>query len=502
MRYRRVGASVVLVLLLGLIGSLAGPGWNPQPLEETLVSHTEDTTIGSDVPTDPVGTYDVRSQVVDVAITDEVTVEATITEPVGAPDPRPGMVFMHGAGTATHENFADTTEQLASAGIVTMVPDKRADNYTTRDRDYVAMAEDYLASVDALRSWPGVDPARVGVYGESEGAMSAPVAAVLDPQVAFVVLVSAPVLPIREQGAFAADNYLRDVGVPGRLLRAIPRLVGGSIPGGGFDYFDFDVRPYHRQLTQPVLMVYGAADSSMPIVQGAQALMEDMEAGGDPNYTIRYYEDGNHGIRDDDGTLVPAFPRDVARWTLGLPQTASAPPTIAGAQPVQSFRADPVDRPRWYATGDMIVVVLLSGAGLLVAGSVVGVAVIVSRLRALVRSQERDGGSARMARLAAGLGMATLATWIMFASYLMGVASLALNYEQDAFLVQGGWIVVQATGVLAAVMVVLTVSALHRAPKAASIRERLGKGAAWTVLAGSVVLLLSAAYWGVYPTVL
>src|SRR5690606_12926673 len=151
-RYRRGGASVVLVLLLGLIGSLARPGWNPQPLEETLVSHTEDTTIGSDVPTDPVGTYDVRSQVVDVAITDEVTVEATITEPVGAPDPRPGMVFMHGAGTATHENFADTTAQLASAGSVTMVPDKRADNYTTRDRDYVATAEDRKSVAQGTRA--------------------------------------------------------------------------------------------------------------------------------------------------------------------------------------------------------------------------------------------------------------------------------------------------------------------------------------------------------------
>ncbi|MFC7405974.1 alpha/beta hydrolase family protein [Georgenia alba] len=502
MRYRRLGASIVLVLLLGLVGSLAGPGWNPQPLEQTIVPQATETTIGSDARTDPVGTYDVTTEVVEVPLEEGVTVEATIAAPVGAAGERPGVLFMHGAGTATHENFGDITRDLASAGIVTMVPDKRSDTYSTRDRDYVAMAEDYLDSFGVLREWPGVDASRVGVYGESEGAMSAPVAAVLQDAVAFVVLVSAPVLPIREQGAFAADNYLRDVGVPDRLLRAIPRLIGGSFPGGGFEYFDFDVRPYQQQLTQPVLMVYGAADTSMPIVQGAQVLAEDLDAADNDDYTIRYYAGANHGIRIED-VLVPAFPRDLSRWVQGLPDTAGASPVIAGAEPVQSFRVDAVDRPRWYATGDMIVLTLVAGLGLLLVGGAGALAVGIVRRRR--RMQDHHG----VGRLTAGLTMATLATWVLFVAYLAGVASLALNYDHDAVLVQGGWLVVQGAGVLAAAMVVLTVVAGRRTWRDRGPRRGGGRAGlvasllpVASVVAGSLVLLTSAAYWGVYPTVL
>ncbi|GAA4432640.1 alpha/beta hydrolase [Georgenia halophila] len=494
----------MLVLLLGLIGSVAGPGWNPQPLEHTVVPQSEDTAIGSDAATEPVGTYDVVSEVVDVQVADEVTIQATIASPVDAPGERPAVLFMHGAGTATHENFRELTRKLASAGIVTMVPDKRSDTYTARSRDYVAMAEDYLDSWQTLRSWPGVDAGRVGVYGESEGAMSAPVAGAMQEDVAFVVLVSAPVLPIREQGAFAADSYLREVGVPERILRAIPRLVGGTFPGGGFDYFDFDVSPYQEQLDQPVLMIYGAADASMPIVQGAQILIEDMAVAGNEDYTIRYYEDANHGIRVGQ-KLVPEFPRDLSRWILGLPQTAGAAPVIAGEQPVQGFRADPVDRPRWYATGNMIIVVLVGGLGLLALGGLIGLALVLTRLRSAGRCLRTGDG---VARLATGLALSSLATWVFYVSYLAGVASLALNYQQDAFLVQGGWLVVQATGVLAAVMVVLTVSAARRARRAGGtwrssgrFRRTAGLVATVSVVAGGLVLLLSAAYWGVYPAV-
>src|SRR5699024_7772246 len=65
-------------------------------------------------------------------------------------------------------------------------------------------------------------PTQVGIYGESEGAWIAPIAAVAEPGVAYLVLVSAPIVPPREQFAFATDSYLRNVGVPEALLRAIP----------------------------------------------------------------------------------------------------------------------------------------------------------------------------------------------------------------------------------------------------------------------------------------
>ena len=499
-RYRRLAASIALVLLLGLIGSLAGPGWSPQPLEHTLVPETPDTEIGSDARTPPVGTYEVTRQVVDVPLAPGVTVQATIAAPVGAPGTRPGMLFMHGAGTATHENFMEITTALAGAGIVTMVPDKRADTYTTRDRDYPGMAEDYLESFAVLRSWPGVDPGRAGIYGESERAMSAPIAAAGNDDVAFVILVSAPVLPIREQGALAADSYLREVGVPERLLRAIPRLVGRQFPGGGFAYFDFDVSPYQERLTQPVLMVYGAADYSMPTVQGPEVLIDDLSEAGNEQYTIRYYEGANHGIKVD-GELAPGFTEDLARWTLGLPETAAAPPRVAGDQPVQTLRADPVDRPRWYASGDMLVYTFLIGLGLLVLGAVLAAAGQAPRLLRRPPSTLAPP----LGRYAAALSVSTVATWVFFVAYLAAVADLALNYRTNNLLVQGGWIVLQIVGILAAALLVVTTVAARRqrrARRGGAATGRMGWAALACTLAGSVVLLVNAAYWGVYPAVL
>ncbi|WP_418608354.1 hypothetical protein [Georgenia sp. SUBG003] len=115
-----------------------------------------------------------------------------------------------------------------------------------------------------------------------------------------------------------------------------------------------------------------------------------------------------------------------------------------------------------------------------------------------------SGTAAPLGRYAAGLAMATLATWIVYASYLMGVANLALNYQHDSFLVQGGWLAVQLVGILAAVMVVMTVACAARQAGSRGARPSgaLGRACVACVVAGSLVLLVSAAYWGVYPAVL
>lgn len=483
--------TVVAVLLFGLIGTVAGPGWHPEPLGQTLVVQSEDVRIGGDVVTEPVGTYETRTETFTVQL-DGATVEATVHEPVGAPGPRPGVVFMHGAGTATHQNFWDITEALASAGVVSLVPDKRMDTYSVRFRDYPAMARDYLHSWEALTEWPGVDPDRVGLYAESEGAFVAPVAAAVNPDVAFVVLVSAPVVPAREQFALATDTYLRTLGAPEQLLRAVPRLLGSEIPGGGFVYADFDVSPYQQQMHQPVLMVYGTEDISMPVVQAPMTVIEDLAVVDNTGWTLRYFDGANHGIRID-GELAPGFPEAVARWTLGLPDTADAQPRIAGGQPEQRFRAEPLDSPRWYASGDMIVLTLVGGVALLFVGPALWL------LTRLVRRPSEKLPSP-LARASAALAMSVLAVWVLFVSYLLVVAGLALNYERSPLVVTGGWMGVQVAAVGATAVGIWSATNWLRVRRGGTRTGTVGTITLVTVHLGSLVLLLAAAYWGVFPT--
>jgi len=495
---RFVLAVLGTVLLLGLIGSLAGPRWHPDPLEETLTVETADVAVIPDKPTTPIGTYETTFTDVEVQL-DGATVTARLTAPVGAPEGRPGMLFMHGAGTAVHTNFVDQAQALASAGVYVLVPDKRMDTYTTSERDYEAMAQDYLVSWQVLASTPGVDPDAVGIYGESEGGWIAPVAAVLEPQVAFVVLVSSPVVSPREQGAFAMDNYLRNTHVPAAVFRAIPRATGASIPGGGFEWADFDVAPWQQQMRQPVLMVYGTGDTSMPLIQGPLQVIDDMAVAGNDQYTLRYFADANHGIRID-GELAPGFTDVLTTWTLGLPGTATAEPRIAGDQPEQLHQAEPLPSPRWYADGDMIVWTIIASALLLVIGPVLWV------LTALPRRRSGRRLPAPVARYTAATGIAAVAVLVLFVAYCATVADLALNYRTNDVLVLGGWIVVQAAAWFAAAVLVRSVTVarpLHPGRWSGG-DERAGLAGRvlwWCTHAGAVGLLVIAAYWGVYPAV-
>src|SRR5829696_7905314 len=100
-------------------------------------------------------------------------------------------------------------EAYARHSIVSLIYDKRTVGYSMLHRDYSVLADDALAGVQVLRGRDEVDPARVGIWGQSEGAWVAPLAASRSADVAFVITVGAiGVTPARQQ-AWAYGEYLR-----------------------------------------------------------------------------------------------------------------------------------------------------------------------------------------------------------------------------------------------------------------------------------------------------
>src|SRR3954452_22153918 len=93
--YRITASTVLGVVVLAVLGAVMGPQWDPVPLTDPLEVQSADTAIGG---APDAGRYDVRTSVVTVQL-DGAEVEAQISEPVGAPPGRPGVVFVHGAGT-------------------------------------------------------------------------------------------------------------------------------------------------------------------------------------------------------------------------------------------------------------------------------------------------------------------------------------------------------------------------------------------------------------------
>ncbi|HEY8717330.1 alpha/beta hydrolase [Pengzhenrongella sp.] len=493
MRFRTAASTAVGIIALAVAGASMGPQWDPSPLRDPLAVESGSTGIGTELHTTPVGTYDVTTRVVRVQL-DGAAVDAQISEPVSAPGDRPGVVFIHGAGTGKFSSaFRVQAHDLASAGIVTMVPNKRLDTYSTRHRNYVKMALDYGRSVDVLRGTPGVDPARVGLYAESEGDWIAPVLTGTDPNLAFAALISAPVVPPREQAAFAADSYLRNTGVPQGVFRAIPRAVGMAFPGGAFSYVDFDVSPFQRRTTQPVFVAYGTGDSAMPTVQGAEQIITDLAVAGNDKYTVRYYAGADHGIRVD-GRVSAVFVADLARWILGLPVTATAEPRISGDKPHQTYLAAPVPTPRWFRNGNTVLSTVLGAIGALLLGAATW---LVAR-----RWRRRGTGLARGLSpplFATAIGAVLTVAGLVW--YLVAITRLALDYDQNAWVVQGGWIGVRLLGLATVVAAAVLV---NRADDLRGDRERpVVRGAPAVAIltlvgAGSLVLLVMLAYWGVF----
>jgi dienelactone hydrolase len=526
--------------VLALIGAAAGPSWSPQPLTDPIDIASPSTAIGGldaaraeGLPLYPIGSFAVRSTDVTIGLNGE-TVRGILREPIGAGDNLPGMSFVHGAGTGlATEAFIAQGEAFASAGIVTLVPDKRLDTYSTWNRDYVTEAGDYLRSVDFLRDVDSVNPASVGVYGESEGTWIVPVMQVKDPKILWTVLVSAPVVPPRQQAAFAVDNYLRAIGVPGQVFRAIPRAVGMQLPGTLLDYADYNVTGWMQRQTAPILVVYGTADQSMPIIQGAQTIIADAATtGSQAPVTVRYYGGADHGIRldassdqarDAGGDVDARFLADVAAWVNGMPHTAGAAPQVAGAHPRQDFLASPVPQPRWWGNGDIVVGSVTAGLVLLVLGPLVWCAAsmlrrvtsvgrglltvgVHSRLGAPIIAAKQWHMTSQYKPLLLSLGLCSVLTAVGLIVYLMAVATLAFGLEHNTLVISGGWLGVRVLGIIT---VVIGARLIERARAVRAARARgtsddvvLSGWPAYltltTTLVGSLVLLLWLAYWGVF----
>ncbi|MDO4899831.1 S9 family peptidase [Actinomyces sp.] len=508
--HRVIGGVVVTVLGLSLIGTLAGPRWNPQPVTDSLTPSTTDTTIGGTIATPGVGTYQVETTTVTITQADGGEVSALLRRPIGVDGNTPGVVFMHGAGTHTIWGFTEQAESLASAGVATLVPSKPMEDYSTTDRDYLSMAAEYRRSLDYLVALDGVDGDAVGIYGESEGAIPAVVLTAEDNRVAFLILASAPVVRLREQAALAVDSYMRNVGVPEAMLDLIPRVLGSAeIPGGGFEYADFDSVAYLESLTVPVLMLYGTADASMPLVQGPTTVRDALRANANEQLTVRYYDGANHGLKlgiSTSGSLAPGVARDLSRWVAGLPETAAAEPHVAGATPTQAYWAQRPDSTRWYASGDLMLATFVIGFGLMTAAGLGWLLGQGPRLRGRRGLHLPDP----IGRWAVALCLSVTAAWLLYAIYILGVASLAISYRTNHLFSYGGWVVVQLVAVLAVVLLVKVVhrARLMRAAVHSANRDRGEKGRWLTVpaasvftaaLTGAVVLLVAIAYWGLFP---
>lgn len=244
---------------------------------------------------------------------------ATVTIPTGPV--RGGVVALHGAeaGHRSYFLYEHLSRVLPPLGVAVLRYDRRPAE-SGQDVPLSRQASDAVAATRVLRDH--VAGAPIGLWGFSQGAWAAPVAAATSPaEVAFLVLVSScGVSPARQMrigcdrqleihGYGAADrallatlrsaleDHLRGTGDrastqalvddcaarPWFPLVHVPEVLPDP---GAWDDMDVDPEPVFAQVSCPVVAFYGETDAWMPITESTDAWAAAGRASGNRDITV------------------------------------------------------------------------------------------------------------------------------------------------------------------------------------------------------------------------
>jgi dienelactone hydrolase len=264
----------------------------------------------------------------------------------------PAVLLFHGSGPEPR-NLA-MARWWAAQGVTALTYDKRGVGESTGDFrtvPFMTLHLDGLAGVAWLKARPDVDPARIGVWGLSQGGWLGPLAAAHSSDIAFVVAVSGPGVSPGEQMVFYYASQLRLAGVPdgdvaeatavrrqvwtaastGRGLAAArtrlealqaattspdvrrqladlrPALDGAS-RAWITEEMPYDPVPALQHLTVPSLFLFGTADVLVPVDRSVAIIRQTLTEAGRSDYTIHVIAGADHGmyVASPDGPPHPS----------------------------------------------------------------------------------------------------------------------------------------------------------------------------------------------------
>src|SRR6185436_1824104 len=142
-----------------------------------------------------------------------MTFDATMPVPdfdlPAGPGPHPAIVPLHGASDGSKDNFLfrHLAMTLPPRGIAVARFDRRGD-----DVPLDLQVEDAMRVVDGLAERPDIDAERVGLWGFSQGAWVAPLAASRSTKVRFLVLLASTGVTPAEQMLYGTAKQARLAG--------------------------------------------------------------------------------------------------------------------------------------------------------------------------------------------------------------------------------------------------------------------------------------------------
>ncbi|HEX6940993.1 MAG TPA: alpha/beta hydrolase [Longimicrobiales bacterium] len=203
-----------------LRGDTIAGTWSQGPASLPLaLARADGAATGPNRPQHPEPPYPYDA--IDVSFANEeagITLAGTLTRPKGD-GPFPAVVLISGSGPQdrdetifAHKPFLVLADYLTRRGIAVLRYDDRGIGGSTGDFAAATTADfasDARAAVRFLRARDDIDAERIGLLGHSEGGVVAPIAANGSDDVAFVVLLAAPGIPLDELIPIQAERIAR-----------------------------------------------------------------------------------------------------------------------------------------------------------------------------------------------------------------------------------------------------------------------------------------------------
>jgi uncharacterized protein len=254
----------------------------------------------------------------------------------------PAVVFLHGSGPATRAGARPYAEEFAALGIASLFFDKRGSgssggSWMTSSLD--DLAADALAAIRHLTTEPQIDAERIGLWGVSQAAWVATLAAAQSNDVAFMILISgggaSPLESERysytqaferagltqaekDEAWQALDAYFRylatgegrgEVGaglataLPSRwyALAPLERILPSEENRHNWSWVaTWDPAPHVEKLTRPILLMFGDRDAEQPTALAVERWRDGLTKAGNDNVTLMVFPGAGHGIRMGD----------------------------------------------------------------------------------------------------------------------------------------------------------------------------------------------------------
>ncbi len=187
---------------------------------------------------------------------DGVSLRGWLFAPEDRPRPFPAVIMAHGFSAVKEMGLADYAAVFTAAGLAVLVYDHRnlgaSDGSPRFEIDPVAQLRDYRHAITYLEALPGIDPARIGLWGTSYSGGLVLMAAAQDRRVKCVVAQvpfisgydtlmkwAAPELRALFHETQETERRSLAAGNPPRLVPVCTREPGAPLQPPGYSTYDY-----------------------------------------------------------------------------------------------------------------------------------------------------------------------------------------------------------------------------------------------------------------------